>query len=167
MTPHNPFSRHASRLAQRVARELKRFGWKLGAVMTDNGSEFRARAFRDTVERLGAEPRFIRGGRPQTDGCLERVHGTILEECWKPAFAQYSCRGSGVSAAISSLLRRGPRPRRALDSRPDADGSHRRQQDVGRPVNRRTDCGSGHTRGRIGTRPMGSTSVILWAWNRS
>ena len=81
MTPHNPFSRHASRLAQRVARELKRFGWKLGAVMTDNGSEFRARAFRDTVERLGAEPRFIRGGRPQTDGCVERVHGTILEEC--------------------------------------------------------------------------------------
>jgi transposase InsO family protein len=33
--------------------------------------------------------RFIHAGRPQTNGCVERVQRTILEECWKPAFARY------------------------------------------------------------------------------
>ena len=32
--------------------------------------------------------RFIRAGRPQTNGCVERVHRTILEECWRPSFAR-------------------------------------------------------------------------------
>ena len=32
---------------------------------------------------------FPDAGRPQTNGCVERVQGTILEECWKPAFARY------------------------------------------------------------------------------
>ncbi len=100
VTPHNPASRYASGLARWVAADLKRFGWELGAVMIDNGNEFPARAFRETVASLGAEHRFIRSGRPQTNGCVERVHGTILEECWKPAFAQYLVPGFSVSAAI-------------------------------------------------------------------
>lgn len=57
--------------------------------MTDNASEFRAREFRDTISRLGGEHRPIRAGRPQTNGCVERVQRTILEECWRPAFARY------------------------------------------------------------------------------
>jgi len=39
------------------------------------------------VRQLGSEHIFIRAGRPQTNGCVERVQGTILEECWKPSFA--------------------------------------------------------------------------------
>ncbi len=35
-----------------------------------------------------AEHRFIRAGRPQTRGCVERVQRTILEECWRPTFAR-------------------------------------------------------------------------------
>jgi hypothetical protein len=31
----------------------------------------------------------IHAGRPQTNGSVERVQGTILQECWKPAFARY------------------------------------------------------------------------------
>ena len=31
----------------------------------------------------------IRSGRPQTNGHVERLHRTILEECWRPAFARY------------------------------------------------------------------------------
>lgn len=92
-TPHNPSSRYTSLLAKRVARDLNRFGWKLKAVMSDNGSEFRNQVFAKTVEQLGAELRFIRSGRPQTNGCVERLQGTILEECWKPAFARYLLPG--------------------------------------------------------------------------
>ena len=57
--------------------------------MSDNASEYRSKTFRNTITGLGSEHRFIRAGRPQTNGCVERVQQTILEECWKPAFARY------------------------------------------------------------------------------
>jgi transposase InsO family protein len=84
----NPRSRHTRELLHRVAAELAAAGWKLQEVTTDNGSEFRAKAFGDTVEALGARQRFIRAGRPNSNGCVERAQLTILEECWRPAFAR-------------------------------------------------------------------------------
>jgi transposase InsO family protein len=89
LTPRNPAARWTSALARRVAQDLAARGWQLEAVMTDNGSEFHSHQFTETVAQLDAEHRFIRAGRPQTNGCVERVQGTILEECWKPAFARY------------------------------------------------------------------------------
>lgn len=88
-TPRNPAALRTSRLARRVAEDLSARGWKLQAVMSDNASEYRSKVFRNTIGTLGAEHRFIRAGRPQTNGCVERVQQTILEECWKPAFARY------------------------------------------------------------------------------
>jgi len=84
----NPRARHTSELLHRVARELKAAGWKLREVTSDNGSEFRARHFRDAVEALGARQRFIKAGRPNSNGCVERLQLTILEECWRPSFAR-------------------------------------------------------------------------------
>lgn len=87
-TERNPRSRHTRDLLHRVASELAAAGWKLQEVGTDNGSEFRARDFGQAVARLGAHQRFIRAGRPNSNGCVERVQLTILEECWRPAFAR-------------------------------------------------------------------------------
>jgi transposase InsO family protein len=84
----NPRSRHTRALLHRVARELAAAGWKLGEVTSDNGSEFRSREFGEAVERLGARQRFIKAGRPNSNGCVERLQLTILEECWRPAFAR-------------------------------------------------------------------------------
>jgi len=84
----NPRSRHTRELLHRVAAELAAAGWKLQEVTTDNGSEFRAREFREAVDELGARQRFIRAGRPNSNGYVERVQLTILEECWRPAFAR-------------------------------------------------------------------------------
>ena len=84
----NPRARHTRELLHRVAKELRAAGWKLGEVTSDNGSEFRAGEFRDTVERLGARQRFIKAGRPNSNGCVERLQLTILEECWRPSFAR-------------------------------------------------------------------------------
>ena len=84
----NPRARHTRELLHRVARELKAAGWKLREVGTDNGSEFRAKHFGDAVEALGARQRFIKAGRPNSNGCVERLQLTILEECWRPAFAR-------------------------------------------------------------------------------
>jgi transposase InsO family protein len=57
--------------------------------MSDNASEFRSSEFEHALALLDARHLFIHAGRPQTNGCVERVQLTILEECWKPAFARY------------------------------------------------------------------------------
>lgn len=88
-SPRNPTAHWCSHLAEEVARDLASRGWKLEGVMTDNASEFRSHEFAKTLKNLGASHRFIRAGRPQSNGCVERVQRTILEECWKPSFARY------------------------------------------------------------------------------
>ncbi len=87
-TPHNPDARFTSALPERVARCLEAAGWTLRRVTTDNGSEFRAQQFRTTAHDLGAEHACITAGRPQSNGCVERVQRTKLEECWRPTCAR-------------------------------------------------------------------------------
>jgi transposase InsO family protein len=89
LTPRNPSARWTSELARCVAADLAARGWKLEKVMTDNASEFRSADFERAVAQVGARHEFIRAGRPQTNGCVERVQKTILDECWKPAFARF------------------------------------------------------------------------------
>jgi transposase InsO family protein len=84
----NPRARHTRELLHRVAGELAAAGWKLREVTSDNGSEFRSREFGQAVEALGARQRFIKAGRPNSNGCVERLQLTILEECWRPSFAR-------------------------------------------------------------------------------
>lgn len=78
----------AAHLAEEVARDLAERGWKLECVMTDTASELRSHDFEETIAELGAAHRFIRAGRPQSNGCVERVQPTILEACWRPSFAR-------------------------------------------------------------------------------
>jgi len=89
VTPRNPDVRFCSSLARRVAQELSAAGWRLERITTDNGSEFRNRVFDAELVRLDATHTLISPGRPQSNGFVERVQGTILEECWKPSFARY------------------------------------------------------------------------------
>jgi transposase InsO family protein len=87
-TPLNPSAQRTSALARRVAADLRAQGWRLERVLTDNGSEFRSQVFGDVVRGLGAVQTRIRPGRPTTNGAVERVQRTILEECWRPSFAR-------------------------------------------------------------------------------
>ena len=86
--PGNPGAHQTSRFARRIARELAQAGWRLERLLSDNGNEFKGE-FTLTVERLGAQHTRIRAGRPQTNGNVEALHKTILDECWRPAFARY------------------------------------------------------------------------------
>jgi len=88
-TSHNPSPVLTSELAHRVAGDLTANGWDWTAATTDNGNEFRAHLFTNTLEALGVEHRFIKAGRPQTNGKVERVQRTILEECYQPALIGY------------------------------------------------------------------------------
>jgi transposase InsO family protein len=87
-TPLNPSAAKTSALARRVAADLRSVGWRLERVLTDNGSEFRSGIFGTAIRDLGATQTFIRAGRPATNGAVERVQRTILEECWRPSFAR-------------------------------------------------------------------------------
>jgi transposase InsO family protein len=87
--PGNPSAKQTSRLAQRVARELKAGGWCLERVLADNGNEFKGPYFHQAIARLKATVTHIHAGRPQTNGHVEALHKTILHECWRPAFARY------------------------------------------------------------------------------
>jgi transposase InsO family protein len=88
-TPRNPDVRFTSALARRVARALADAGWQLARITTDNGSEFRNRAFDAELARLGVTHTLISPGRPQSNGFVERVQRIVLEECWKPSLASY------------------------------------------------------------------------------
>jgi transposase InsO family protein len=102
----NPTARQTSGLAKRLAKELKDAGWQLQRVLSDNGNEFRGKDFAATIERLGARHSRIHAGRPQTNGNVEALHKTILDECWRPAFARYLYpRYSGLKRELETYLR--------------------------------------------------------------
>jgi len=101
----NPAAKHTSALAHLVAQDLASRGWQLKKLMTDNASEFRAQEFEQAMSGTGAKHVYIRAGRPQTNGCVEKVQQTILNECWKPAFARYLIpKSSGLAADLERYL---------------------------------------------------------------
>ena len=56
-------------------------GWRIhGRVITDNGSCYRSRLWRDALEHAGITPKFTRPYRPQTNGKVQRFHPILLEE---------------------------------------------------------------------------------------
>ena len=106
VTRRNPSATWTSALARQVAADLASRGWKLERVMSDNASEFRSATFAQTIAKLKARQTFIRAGRPQTNGCVERVQQTILDECWKPAFARYLIpKQTGLRLDLERYLR--------------------------------------------------------------
>ncbi len=105
-TRRNPSATWTSALARMVAADLAERGWKLERVMSDNAQEFRSATFQATIAQLGAHHSFIRAGRPQTNGCVERVQQTILDECWKSAFARYLIpKQTGLKLDLERYLR--------------------------------------------------------------
>ena len=101
----DPSAPQTSKLARRVAAELKRAGWRLERVLCDNGNEFRSERFRCAIARLDARITHIKSGRPQTNGHVEALHRLILEECWRPAFARYLYpRYSGLKRELENYL---------------------------------------------------------------
>lgn len=101
----NPTSKQTSKLARRVAAHLETAGWRLERFLSDNGNEFKGE-FAETVKDLGARHTRIHAGRPQTNGNVEALHKTILDECWRPAFARYmQPRLSGLKRELDTYLR--------------------------------------------------------------
>lgn len=88
-TARNPSAVHTTALAYRVASDLARWEWTWTGASTDRGNEFVDHRFSAALADLGITHRYIHPGRPQSNGKVEQVHNTILQECWKPSFVTY------------------------------------------------------------------------------
>jgi len=126
VTRRNPSATWTSALARQVAGDLAAYGWKLERVMSDDASEFRSTTFHATVAKLGARHTSIRAGRPQPNGRVERVPQSILDECWKPAFARYLIpQQTGLKLDLERYLRyynTERAPHRQVDQTPNPGG---------------------------------------------
>jgi transposase InsO family protein len=75
-------------------------------MLYDNGNEFRGSDFTSTLQKLNAAHSRIHAGRPQTNGNVEALHKTILDECWRPACDRYIYpRYSGLKRELEAYLR--------------------------------------------------------------
>jgi transposase InsO family protein len=70
-------------------------------VLTDNGSCYRSRLWRDTLTAAGIKPKRTRPYRPQTNGKVERYHRTLAEE-W--AYAKPYTSETARRAALPNWL---------------------------------------------------------------
>lgn len=65
---------------------MRRLGWPLRRVLTDNGPEYVARIFQDHLAEVGLAHVRIPPRSPNHNAVCERFQGTMLQECWRPAF---------------------------------------------------------------------------------
>ncbi len=100
-----PQAEHTIPLARRVARELAEAGWQLERVLSDNGNEFRAQRFNQAITALGAHQTRIRAAARRPTDTSSGSHRTILEECWRPAFARFHFPGyTGLHRHLDSYI---------------------------------------------------------------
>jgi transposase InsO family protein len=75
-----------ARFLAEVLRRYRRRGLAVRAVLTDNGPEYIAQAFTAAVAAKGLAHVRIPPRSPNHNAVCERFHGTVLQECWRPAF---------------------------------------------------------------------------------
>ncbi len=114
----------------RVIRKLRRLDVHVTGVLTDNGPEFKGATFRDHLASLEITHHRTPPRSPNYNAVCERFQGTVLQECWRPAFHRRRFdRLTQLRAELDSWLvtyntrrknhsdfMRGRTPRQVLDS---------------------------------------------------
>ncbi|HUO48774.1 MAG TPA: DDE-type integrase/transposase/recombinase [Acidimicrobiales bacterium] len=77
---------HTVRFLDQVLRHYRRHGVRVKAVLSDNGPEYVASDFRAQLAVRNLTHVRIPPRSPNHNSVCERFHGTILQECWRPAF---------------------------------------------------------------------------------
>lgn len=80
-------------------------GIRIKAILTDNGSEYKG-AFAKAVAQARISHRKTRPKSPQTNGFVERFHGTVLHEFYRITFRRKFYRGrASLNKDLQSFLR--------------------------------------------------------------
>jgi transposase InsO family protein len=77
---------HSMRFVDHLLRHYRRHGVVVRAVLSDNGPEYVAKTFQAHLAAKGLRHERIPARSPNHNSVCERFHGTILQECWRPAF---------------------------------------------------------------------------------
>jgi transposase InsO family protein len=86
-------------------------------VLTDNGSAYKSRLWRETCAELGITPKKTRPYRPQTNGKIERFHRTLAEGwAFKKFYNSESARLAALPAWVHQYNHH--RPQSAIGKRP-------------------------------------------------
>jgi transposase InsO family protein len=75
-----------ARFIGQALRLYRRHGVQVRAILTDNGGEYIAGAFVDALADKGLRHLRIPARSPNHNAVCERFQGTMLQECWRPAF---------------------------------------------------------------------------------
>ena len=77
---------HTIAFINHIIRRYRRHGIPIRAVLTDNGPEYIAAGFRAHLATKDLAHRRIPPRSPNHNAVCERFQGTVLQECWRPAF---------------------------------------------------------------------------------
>ncbi len=101
-----PTGAHTARFVADLVRHWRRHGHTLRAVITDNGPEYIAGEFRSALASRGIRHVRIPARSPNHNAVVERFQGTMLQECWRPAFhrRRFTSRRQLQAAADAWLI---------------------------------------------------------------
>ncbi len=74
------------RFIDHVRAVMRRLGIPVHRVLSDNGPEYKGRDFQDHLAEIGLVHVRIPPRSPNHNAVCERFQGTMLQECWRPAF---------------------------------------------------------------------------------
>jgi len=84
---------------------FRRAGWPLRRVLTDGGPEFHG-AFDEACRQLGLRHTRTKPRHAWTNGFVERLQGTILQEHWRVAFRRrYFTRRPALQRSLTEFMR--------------------------------------------------------------
>ena len=84
---HGPVTaEHSIQFLERVRQQWRRLGYPIRAIVADNGPEYVASKFADALARHQITRIKIPARSPNHNAVVERFQGTMLQECWRPAF---------------------------------------------------------------------------------
>jgi transposase InsO family protein len=95
----------AAHFLRRVVLPLyRRAGWRLRRVLTDGGPESKG-AFDEACRALGLRHTRTKPRHAWTNGFVERLQGTILQEHWRVAFRRrYFTRRTALQRSLEAFM---------------------------------------------------------------
>jgi transposase InsO family protein len=104
LLPAHDAAAAATFLREVVVAHFQRAGWPVRRVLTDGGPEFKGAfdvACRELVRHTRTKPRHA-----WTNGFVERLQGTILQELWRVAFRRrYFTTRAALQRALDGFMR--------------------------------------------------------------